>query len=105
MKPDVPHLAATRRKSALERLLSLAADVRAGEGITVVLLALNGFLLLAAYYAIRPVRSALLLRQDLVLPGGTILKGEEITSYLGACHLPDPVMLPNGKMVPKPPHW
>jgi AAA family ATP:ADP antiporter len=58
--------------------------VRAGEGVTVLLLALNGFLLLAAYYTIRPVRSALLLRQDLVLPGGAVLKGEEITSYLGA---------------------
>ena len=84
MKPDAPPLAATPPKSALERLLALAADVRAGEGVTVLLLALNGFLLLAAYYTIRPVRSALLLRQDLVLPGGAILKGEEITSYLGA---------------------
>jgi len=28
-----------------------------------------------------------------------------ITPYLGACHLPDPVILPNGKIVPKPPHW
>jgi AAA family ATP:ADP antiporter len=71
-------------KSLLDRLLGLAADVRGGEGVTVLLLALNGFLLLAAYYAIRPVRSALLLKEDLLLPGGALLKGEEITSYLGA---------------------
>jgi AAA family ATP:ADP antiporter len=73
-----------RPKSSLDRLLGLAADVRAGEGTTAVLLALSGFLLLAAYYTIRPVRSALLLTQDIQLPGGTVLKGEEITSYLGA---------------------
>jgi AAA family ATP:ADP antiporter len=75
---------ADQRPSPLDRLLRLAADVRAGEGTTAVLLALNGFLLLAAYYTIRPVRSALLLTQDIQLPGGTVLKGEEITSYLGA---------------------
>jgi len=77
-------LATEQPKSPLDRLLSLAADVRAGEGVTVLLLALNGFLLLAAYYCIRPVRSALLLTQDLRVPGGVVLPGDELTSYLGA---------------------
>ena len=75
---------AERTKSPLDRLLGLAADVRAGEGLTVLLLALNGFLLLAAYYAIRPVRSALLLPIKLQLPNGSVVPGSEITSYLGA---------------------
>jgi AAA family ATP:ADP antiporter len=84
VKPDEPHLVAERPKSPLDRLLSLGADVRAGEGTTVLLLALNGFLLLAAYYAIRPVRSALLLPIELRLPNGSVVPGTEIASYLGA---------------------
>jgi len=75
---------ADERPSPLDRLFRLAADVRAGEGATVLLLALNGFLLLAAYYAIRPVRSALLLPIKLHLPNGSVVPGSEITSYLGA---------------------
>jgi hypothetical protein len=77
LAPELP-------KSPLDRVLGLAADVRGGEGVTVVLLALNGFLLLAAYYAIRPLRSALLQPVELHLPGGTVLKGAEIGSYSGA---------------------
>ena len=49
------------RKSPLEYLLSIITDVRAGEGISAVLLALNIFLLLTAYYLIKPVREALIL--------------------------------------------
>jgi AAA family ATP:ADP antiporter len=76
--------AATPPKSTLDRALGLAADVRGGEGVTALLLALNGFLLLTAYYTIRPLRSAFLLPVQLRLPGGTVLSGSEITSYLGA---------------------
>jgi AAA family ATP:ADP antiporter len=72
------------RKSPLDRLLSLAADVRGGEGGTALLLATNIFLVLAAYYCIRPLRSALLLPVEIQVPGGPLLKGAEITSYLGA---------------------
>jgi ATP:ADP antiporter, AAA family len=75
---------AEHRKSPLDRLLGLAADVHAGEGGTALLLAVNGFLLLAAYYAIRPLRSALLLLEDVRLPTGTVIEGPQITSYLGA---------------------
>lgn len=63
------------RKTGLDRLLGLAADVRAGEAATALLLATNIFLLLTAYYIIRPVREALIL----AVPGGA-----EIKSYLGA---------------------
>jgi ATP:ADP antiporter, AAA family len=63
------------RKTWLDRFLGLAADVHAGEAVTALLLATNVFLLLTAYYIIRPVREALIL----AVPGGA-----EIKSYLGA---------------------
>jgi ATP:ADP antiporter, AAA family len=75
---------AAGRKTTLDRVLSLAADVRPGEGTTALLMAVNGFLLLAAYYTIRPVRSALLLPVSLQLPGGRVLGGPEIQAYSGA---------------------
>ncbi|MEO8070315.1 MAG: Npt1/Npt2 family nucleotide transporter [Acidobacteriota bacterium] len=50
-------------KSGLERALSLFADVRAGEGLSALLLSLNVFLLLAAYYLLRPARQALILTE------------------------------------------
>jgi AAA family ATP:ADP antiporter len=46
-------------KSALERALSFFADVRAGEGVGVVLLTINVFLLLAGYNLLKPARDAL----------------------------------------------
>src|SRR5262245_42066491 len=58
----------------LERVLSPFAEVRDGEGRSVVLLALNAFLLLAAYYVLKPVREAL------ILTGG----GAEVKSYSAA---------------------
>jgi AAA family ATP:ADP antiporter len=47
--------------SRLDRFLRLFADVRPGEGVTVVLLALNVLLILQAYYVLKPVREALIL--------------------------------------------
>jgi AAA family ATP:ADP antiporter len=52
-----------RPKSALERLLSLFADVRAGEGVSALLLALNIFLLLAGYSLMKPARDGLILSE------------------------------------------
>src|SRR5262245_5744885 len=75
---------AASRKTTLDRVLSLAGDVRPGEGTTALLMAINGFLLLAAYYTIRPVRSALLLPVSLQLPGGRTMGGPEIQAYSGA---------------------
>jgi AAA family ATP:ADP antiporter len=62
------------RAGPLDRALRLFADVRAGEGATALLLTLNVFLLLAAYYCIKPVREALILSGE----------GAEIKSYTAA---------------------
>jgi len=50
-------------KNKLERTLSLFAPVHGGEGSRVLLLALNVFFLLTAYYIIKPVREALILSE------------------------------------------
>ncbi len=49
------------RRSWLERALSAVAEVRPGEGLVALLLAACTFLLLLAYYLIKPVRDALIL--------------------------------------------
>lgn len=54
----------------LERFLRLFADVREGEGRLLLLLTLNVFLILTAYYVMKPVREALILAQ----PGGAEIK-------------------------------
>jgi len=59
-------------RSPLERFLRLFTDVREGEGLQVVLLALNVFLILTAYYVMKPVREALIL---------TLPHGAEVKSY------------------------
>ncbi len=53
----------SHQKNLLERALSIFAPVRAGEGRGVLLLVLNVFFLLTAYYIIKPVREALILSQ------------------------------------------
>jgi len=68
MSPTTPAALAPRRP--LDRFLRSFADVRAGEGGQVLLLALNVFLILTAYYVMKPVREALIL----VEPGGAELK-------------------------------
>jgi ATP:ADP antiporter, AAA family len=71
-------------KTPLDRLLSIFTDVRAGEATTALLLTANAFLILAAYYVIRPLRDALLLPVRIELPSGGVLTGPEIKSYTGA---------------------
>lgn len=61
-------------RSRLERLLAHMADVRAGEGVEVLLLAFNLFLLLAAYYLLKTVRESLILTEG----------GAEIKTYASA---------------------
>jgi len=56
------------------RFLRLFTDIRQGEAGKALLLALNVFLILMAYYIIKPVRDALILTS----------KGPEMKSYLGA---------------------
>jgi ATP:ADP antiporter, AAA family len=62
------------RLSSLDRLLSVFADVRAGEGLTAVLMLANIFLLLVCYSIIKTVR------EPLILLGG----GAEVRSYAAA---------------------
>src|SRR5688572_5806368 len=62
------------RASGLERFLNLFTVVRPGEARTALLLALNVFLLLTAYYILKTVREALILGE------GTA----ELKSYLSA---------------------
>jgi AAA family ATP:ADP antiporter len=63
-----------RKATALDRLLSLVADVRPGEGVTALLLLANIFLLLVCYSIIKTVR------EPLILLGG----GAEVRSYAAA---------------------
>ena len=66
----------TQARSPLERALGIVTDVRAGEGPLTLVLAMNLFLLLTAYYFIKPVREGLIL--------GMGPAGAEYKSYLGA---------------------
>lgn len=50
-------------RSYLERFLSLFAPVRPGEGAIALLMTFNVFLLMTAYYIIKPVREALILSE------------------------------------------
>ncbi len=61
-------------KNALEKALSLFADVRSGEGFGVVLMTLNAFLLLGAYYLLKTAREALILTEG----------GAEVKAYSSA---------------------
>jgi AAA family ATP:ADP antiporter len=63
-----------RPKSLLERLLSVFADVRAGEGVSALLLTVNVFLLLAGYSLMKPARDGLILTEG----------GAEFASYSAA---------------------
>lgn len=63
-----------RPKNALERVLSLFADVRAGEGVAALLMTANIFLLLAGYSLMKPARDGLILTEG----------GAEVASYSAA---------------------
>ena len=69
-----PRIRGNPPRSPLDRFLRLFTDVRAGEGTTAVLLALNVFLILTAYYFIKPIREALILGES----------GAEVKSYASA---------------------
>jgi ATP:ADP antiporter, AAA family len=55
---------APSRKSLLERALSVVTEVRAGEGVSALLLAANAFYLLAFYQVLKLVREALILSES-----------------------------------------
>ena len=56
-------MSAEEKASALDRFLRLFTDVRAGEGVTALLLATNVFLLMTCYYVLRPIRDGLILSE------------------------------------------
>lgn len=53
-----------RDPSVLDRALNLFTEVRGGEGLKALVLALNIFLLMTAYYIIKPVREALIIADE-----------------------------------------
>jgi AAA family ATP:ADP antiporter len=63
------HLTTAANKGLVERLLSPIGDVHRGESLRTVLLALNLFLVLAAYYMLKTIRESLILTQ-----GGAAIK-------------------------------
>ena len=67
--PELP-----REKNPLERLLGLFTEIRPGEGATALLLTLNVFLILAAYYVLKTIREPLIARSG----------GAEAASYSSA---------------------
>jgi ATP:ADP antiporter, AAA family len=62
------------QKNLVERILAPLADVRAGEGVPVLLMAVNLFLVLGAYYMLKTIREALILAQG----------GAEVKTYSSA---------------------
>lgn len=58
------HAVEAAPKNSLEKALSYFADVRAGEGATVLLLTVNIFILLFAYYLLKTVRESLILAES-----------------------------------------
>jgi len=67
-------MAVDATRTPLDRFLNVFTEVRRGEAVAALLLALNIFLILTAYYVLKPVREAL------ILAGG----GAEIKSYAAA---------------------
>jgi ATP:ADP antiporter, AAA family len=70
-----PGSTGAERKGPLDRVLGVFTEVRGGEGLTALLLMLNVFLLLAAYYLLKTIREPLILS----IPGGA-----EVKSYSAA---------------------
>src|SRR6185436_14002509 len=70
-----PGSSGVARKGALDRVLGVFAEVNGGEGVTAILLMLNIFMLLAAYYMLKVIREPLIL----TTPGGA-----EVKSYAAA---------------------
>ena len=66
-------------KGPLDRILGLFTDVRGGESITALLLMLNIFFLLAAYYMLKTIREPLIL----TVPGGAEVKSYSAAAIAG----------------------
>jgi AAA family ATP:ADP antiporter len=66
-------------KSPLDRILGVFTEVRGGEGVTALLLMLNVFLLLAAYYLLKTIREPLILAAH----GGAEMKSYSAAATAG----------------------
>jgi AAA family ATP:ADP antiporter len=66
-------------KGPLDRVLGIFTEVRASEGVTALLLMLNIFLLLAAYYLLKTIREPLILNA----PGGAEVKSYSAAAIAG----------------------
>lgn len=75
MSPSEENIEPEPSRTPLDRALGPFGDVRRGEGGTVVLMALNVFFVLVAYYVIKTVR------EPLILTTG----GAELKAYAAAC--------------------
>ncbi len=64
------------RRSALERALGVFTDVRAGEGVTALVMVANVFLILCAYYFVKPLRDGWIAIADI---GG--ISSMEVKAY------------------------
>ena len=65
---------ASRQRGPVERFLGLFTEVQKGEAGTLLLLTLDVFLILAAYYVIKPVREQLILDAGTKETSGAVLK-------------------------------
>jgi len=74
MNPTTSEPSRPERRGLVDRLLSPFADVQGGEGVGALLMMLTAFLLLSAYYIIKPLREALILSGE----------GAEAKSYSSA---------------------
>ena len=66
-------------KGLLDRVLGIFTEVRGGEGLTALLLMLNIFLLLGAYYMLKVIREPLIL----TVPGGAEVKSYSAAAIAG----------------------
>ena len=76
----------TLKRSPLERFLGLFTEVRAGEAATALLLAANIFLILTAYYIVKPVR------EDAIGRAGTAIEQIDAVGQVYETQLREPVM-------------
>ncbi|MBT8493525.1 MAG: hypothetical protein KJO07_10745, partial [Deltaproteobacteria bacterium] len=75
---------APRERTALERLLGIFAEVKAGEGFLVVMMFFNIFLILSSYYILKPIRDGLIVGGIELDVGFAVIEGDELKSYLAA---------------------
>jgi len=66
-----------RKPSTLDQILNIFTEVKAGEGLLVVMMTLNIFLILLSYYVLKPIRDSLIVNAELFG-----YPGDELKSYL-----------------------